>query len=166
MRKSSAVPGKTLLQRNIECNCRKRDSCPLRGKCLSESVVYKATVKSGQESKFYIGCTGGTFKERYYNHTKSFRNVKYEKETELSKHVWSLKKKSRQYEITWEIVRKSNTCSRKSGNCNLCLEEKLAILIARKTRSSTTSGICLNKRTELVSKCRHGYRPANRAKKK
>ena len=27
-----------------ECNYRQKESCPLRGKCLTESVVYQATV--------------------------------------------------------------------------------------------------------------------------
>ena len=27
-----------------ECNCRQNVSCPLSGKCLTESVVYQATV--------------------------------------------------------------------------------------------------------------------------
>ena len=26
-----------------ECNCRQKDSCPLSGKCLTDSVVYQAT---------------------------------------------------------------------------------------------------------------------------
>ena len=27
-----------------ECNCRKKDECPVQGKCLQEGVVYQATV--------------------------------------------------------------------------------------------------------------------------
>ena len=27
-----------------DCNCRVKDSCPLTGKCLNESIVYQATV--------------------------------------------------------------------------------------------------------------------------
>ena len=27
-----------------ECNCRKRDECPLNGACLTESIIYKASV--------------------------------------------------------------------------------------------------------------------------
>ena len=28
------------------CNCRKKQECPLNGKCLIESVIYKVTVKT------------------------------------------------------------------------------------------------------------------------
>lgn len=28
------------------CNCTKKDECPLKGTCLSEGVIYQATVTS------------------------------------------------------------------------------------------------------------------------
>ena len=127
-----------------KCNCRKKDSCPLRGKCLTSKVVYKATVVSGNASKIYIGQTGNTFKDRFNNHKKSFRHVKYEKETELSKYVWDLKKKQKDFEIKWEIMKESNTERRQLGQCNLCVEEKLEIL------NHNTSTDILNKKTELI----------------
>ena len=42
----------------------------------------------------YVGVTPNDFKTRYRNHLKSLRNEKYKPETELSKHVWNLKKKN------------------------------------------------------------------------
>ena len=55
---------------------------------LATRVVYKTSVSTDSEPcKLYIGMAGGTFKERYNNYNKSFRHVKYEKETELSKYV-------------------------------------------------------------------------------
>ena len=104
-----------------------------------------------------MGLTGGTFKERYNNHTKSLKHKKYEKETELSKYIWDLKGQEIPYTIHWEIVRKSNCNMRQSGQCNLCLEEKLELLTIRNA---------LKKRSEVVNKCRHGNKPQNRAKKK
>ena len=139
------------------CNCRIRNECPLDGKCLTEAIVYKATVCSMSTVKQYIGLTGGTFKSRYYNHTKSFRQQKYVNDTELSKYVWQLKERGYNYSIKWEILKHSNTLKRSSGICNLCLEEKIHILKCAKNS--------LNKRTELISTCRHS-RPSNRAKKK
>ena len=73
-----------------QCNCRDKEACPLQGKCLSKAIVYKATVSASNVDKCYVGLAGKTFKERYNNHTKSFRNKKYAKETELSKYVWDL----------------------------------------------------------------------------
>ena len=37
----------------------KKDSCPLKGKYLSESIIYKATVKefAGNQARFYVGLT-------------------------------------------------------------------------------------------------------------
>ena len=67
--------------------------CPLNGKCLTESIIYKATIATDISSQAYIGLSGGKFKTRYNNHNKSFKHEKYENETELSKTVWSLNKK-------------------------------------------------------------------------
>ena len=129
------------------CNCRVKPECPLRGNCLVQSVVYKATVTHDNTTATYIGLAGGTFKERYRNHTKSFRNNKYEKETELSKYIWDLKKTNIDYKLRWDVVKKSNTGIRKSGQCNLCLEEKFAINMNKDN--------IINRRSELISKCRH-----------
>ena len=75
------------------CNCRKKQECPLRGECVANSVVYRAIVTSNEGEKVYIGNTGDTFKSRYNNHTLTFRMEKYSKRTELSKYIWSLKRK-------------------------------------------------------------------------
>jgi hypothetical protein len=148
---------------NKECNCRRKDSCPLNEKCLSQAIVYKATVVSDNVSKQYIGLAGGTFKERYNNHTKSFRLEKYQKETELSKYIWGLKKKEKEYSVKWDIIRRSNTRMRRSGICNLCLEEKFSILCSKTSNQSIS---LLNKRSELISKCRHNRKTKCRVKKK
>ena len=137
-------------QRDIQksCNCRKPDTCPLNGKCLAGSVVYMATVKASSGEKKYIGLTENPFKTRYSNHLTSFRNQKNENSTELSKHSWELKRKEIDYKVTWEILHDATACSNVSKRCNLCLAEKLAIILA-------DSASLLNSRTELVSKCRH-----------
>ena len=92
----------------------------------------------------------------------SFRDNKYRKQTQLSKHVWDLKDKGINYTMEWEIVRRSSTHMRVSGICNLCLEEKFAILCGKQAHQNDV----LNKRSEYVSKCRHSNKPPNRAKKK
>ena len=130
------------------CNCRNKDSCPLNGLCLSESIVYKATVVSDNQEKYYYGLTEGQFKIRYRNHIKSFNNFRYYHETELSKFVWDLKQSDKPFKISWTIVAQSATYKCGSRKCDLCLTEKLAIATAN------TKG-CLNKRDEIMSKCRH-----------
>ena len=47
-----------------QCNCRKKDQCPLDNKCLTSSVIYNAQVTTNNTTKNYIGLTEGTFKQR------------------------------------------------------------------------------------------------------
>lgn len=133
------------------CNCRKKDDCPLDGACLTQSLVYQATVvtKANQtDKKIYIGMTENEFKTRYNNHKTSFKHRKHSTMTALSKHIWELKEKQQEYEIQWSILKHANAFQSGSKTCNLCLTEKLCILYADKR-------FLLNKRSELVSKCRH-----------
>ena len=131
-----------------ECNCRNKSNCPLDGKCLSECIVYEATVTTINNHNVYFGLADGTFKSRYNNHTKSFRLRTYEHETELSKHIWSLKDKNIEYTLNWRIKTKAVSYKCGSRKCDLCLAEKVAI--------ARFKGVgLLNKRTELLSKCRH-----------
>ena len=137
------------------CSCRDKQTCPLNGECLATNIVYRAEIVANndqQRSKTYIGITAPTFKERLYNHNKSFNNRAYEKDTELSKHIWELKDKQTPYELKWSILRKTSGYSNISKTCSLCTSEKLAIVNFKdKTR-------LLNTRNELISKCRHQNR--------
>ena len=132
------------------CNCRVKSACPLEGRCQTESLVYRAQVTSLQSNitKDYIGLSEPPFKLRYANHLTSFRHAKYENSTELSKHVWALKQREEDFDVTWSIVEKARACSSGSRKCGLCLAEKARIL-------STDPSRRLNKRCEIVSKCRH-----------
>ena len=132
------------------CNCRQRENCPTEGKCLTKSVVYKAEVTTTDDNarQTYIGVTANDFKTRYRNHLKSLRNEKYKHETELSKHVWNLKKENRQFSIRWAIVKQIPAGRNGKRKCTLCLEEKLMIMKGR-------SKNILNRRSEMFSKCRH-----------
>ena len=51
---------------------KQKNKCPLKNKCLVKSVVYKATIRSENKTKNYLGSTGGTFKKRWYNHISDF----------------------------------------------------------------------------------------------
>ena len=107
-------------------------------------------VQHSNTSHSYIGMCSGPFKLRYNNHTKSFRNKTYANETELSKFVWELKEKKQDFAIEWAILKHATTKRKTATQCRLCLEEKLAIITAHSRKESL-----LNKRSELVSKCRH-----------
>ena len=98
--------------------------------------------------KIYIGSTEILFKQQLANHLTSFKYKKYENRTELSTYIWKLKHKGETFRISWSILRRASAYSSLSKRCNLCLMEKLMIL-------SEDRSTLLNKRSELVSKCRH-----------
>ena len=133
-----------------ECNCRKKDQCPLDEKCLTQNVVYQATVCTQSPSETYVGLATN-FKERYRNHTASFRHQSKRNDTELSKHIWALKDNNKPFDIKWRIIKQCRPYSNVSNKCNLCLFEKF-IIICKKNLCS------LNKRNELASSCPHRNR--------
>ena len=137
------------------CNCQNKNSCPLDNKCLTESIVYRADVKASgtrQEQKFYIGLTCNSFKIRHSGHKSSFTHERYKDQTALSSYIWELKGEGAEFEIVWSIVRKVSAHRPGDKICALCLAEKVEIL------KGSNDPRCLNKRTELFSKCRHRNR--------
>ena len=139
---------------NKMCNCRNWNFSPLKGKCLTKSIVYKASITEGisSKTKVYIGNTSTTFKKRFRNHKKSFTNPLYANNTELSKYVWSLKKKDKQFKIEWGIVKQVPSYKAGGKQCRLCRSEKICILKAEK------GSIILNRRSELFSRRVHQRR--------
>ncbi len=127
------------------CNCRTAP-CPLGGKCLTQSVIYEATLKTSSDVHTYIGLTEGPFKTRYNGHKQTFRHEKYRSGSEISKKVWELKDMNQNHCITWRVLQRAHAYKGGGSSCDLCATEKLHIL------KNPTS---LNKRSELVSKCRH-----------
>ena len=110
-------------------------------------MVYQATVSTATgESYSYIGLTENEFKKRWYGHSQSFNNPEYRLRTELSKLIWELKVNNTEYKVDWKIITKAGSYTAGAKHCNLCLTEKLYIL---KNPDS------LNKRSEILSKCRH-----------
>ena len=132
-----------------KCNCRVKAQCPMDGHCQTSGIVYEARVNTEQdEAKQYIGLAETSFKVRYANHKTSFHNEKYRNSTELSKHLWNLRDTHKMYLITWSIKERARPCNCATKRCNLCLAVKNSIITANKNET-------LNKRCELVSKCRH-----------
>ena len=80
--------------------------------------------------------------------THSFRNRNKSNATKLSKYYWYCLIHNNKPDIKWNIYTSARSYECGSGRCNLCLEEKIAIL---KSDKETT----LNKRSEILSKCRH-----------
>ena len=105
-------------------------------------------MKSDSSVETYVGLTGNDFKQRYNGHKASFRDVKKKTSTELSKHVWKLKSDNKDYSIDWKIMASAPSYSNVSKRCNLCVLEKFFIICKPQLAS-------LNKRSELISTCRH-----------
>ena len=77
----------------------------------------------------------------------------HRKSAALSKYIWSLKDKNTDFNVSWSARRRATAYQNTARRCNLCLAEMLEgeIIKADKGRS-------LNKKIELISKCR----PKNR----
>ena len=90
-------------------------------------------VHNSQDTKYYIGMTSNTVKERYRNHIKSFTYKKYSNETELSKHVWLLKQNKTDFTIKWSIIKN--------------------LFLTRKSVLKEKDNSLPKKRSEIVSAC-------------
>ena len=112
------------------CNCtRALGPCPLGGKCLVNSVVYKAEViENNSTSNTYTGLTSNTFKERFYGHRHSFKKRDSNHSTTLSSHIWDLKDKNENYEVKWSIIDRAKEFNPDTKKCRLCIKEKYYII--------------------------------------
>ena len=117
--------------KQVGCNCRIKNSCPLNNKCLTSQLIYQANVTNNLDDKYkyYVGLAETTFKERYTNQKSLFSNEKRKNSTELSKYIWSLRENNKIPSIKWKIV-KIVYSKATSSFCKLCLTEKLLILNA------------------------------------
>ena len=164
------------------CRCRGGPSkCVLQGDCYkAKNVIYEAEVEAvdrrgevvkidGFDARQYHG-QALDFKSRLYGHRTTFSDPKKildkvvngevvgsrgideqiaEKEgkSELAKYVWKLKKMGLKFEIKWSIVKHARPYKKGSKYCDLCLSEKTVIALAGPSS--------LNKRKEILSKCKH-----------
>ena len=131
-----------------KCNCNDKSNCPLNGECQTKAIIYQADVITRDiSSAKYRGLCETTFKDRFADHKCSFAHKRYSNKTELSNQIWKLKDEGEDYSVKFSILRKS--CPYRAGSkyCNLCLWEKCAIMKGGDS--------LLNKKDELISKCRH-----------
>ena len=112
--------------------------------CPSLYITVTETTSNNQE--MYIGLTGNEFKTRFNLHKSSFKLEHKRTSTTLSDHVWKLKKKNINFNITWQVVKRVKPFAPSNKVCELCLQEKLSIL-----RSAPS----LNKRNKIFEHCIH-----------
>ena len=131
------------------CNCRTgKDSCPLQGSCLVPTLVYKAEVETGAIRKHYFGQTAITFKKRWSNHMSDCRIPSKRQSTTFSNFMWSLKDREEDSNVRWSKVSVTRPYQRGGRSCSLCLTEKVSI-------ARDTTREMLNKRREIMNRCRH-----------
>ena len=130
------------------CKCRYKDSCPLAAKCLAKCIACKAEVTATEKSKLYYGTSDGDLKLGLTTITASLGTKRHSADTELPKYIWKLSNEKIQHEIKWNIAAYASMYKCGSRRCDLCLTKKLKIM-------REDSELLLNKRSALVSKCRH-----------
>ena len=123
--------------------------CLVDGKCETEDVIYEAIVTEVTSGKkeTYTGLTNRRFKDRLYEHTTSF-NRRGDKKTALSSHIWNLKDRGIQYNLSWRLKDRATTYNPATKSCRLCLKEKWHILYK-------ADGATLNRRSEIFNSCMH-----------
>ena len=124
----------------------------MNGLCNLENVVYQGIIylkENVKDKKTYIGISSTKWKLRFDNHNLSFSHEHSKNQTVLSKQFWSLKNKGLTSGISWSILKKSNTLKCFDRRCNLCLEEKIQIMLYPDPEK------LLNQRCDLIARCRH-----------
>ena len=124
----------------------------MNGKCLVQNLVYKWNVLATPNfpKRVYLGVAVGDWKQRFYNHKNSIMNKSYRNDTTLSSYLWGLRKKHNVFPtLTWSVVKSVPGYSNISKRCLLCLTEKVLIATYQIPEE------LLNKRPELMAKCRH-----------
>ena len=132
------------------CNCRGGiPACPVQGHCLTEGVVYQATVERTDNSstETYTGLTSRRFKDRFYEHNADMRDQRRDG-TGLSHHIWKLKGSNIPHKVKWKIISRCPPFNPSTKTCKLCLTEKYHIIFK-------PEGATLNDRSEIFATCRH-----------
>ena len=134
---------------NRQCNCRSPQHMSIGREMLDDHIVYLCNIKNANdEGANYIGSTENTFKDRWYKHRNSFKYESKANLIELSKYFWELKKNGTNDPILpWSILDRTSPYVNGAKKCNLCITEKYHIIFSRLST--------INKRNELISKCRH-----------
>ena len=101
------------------CNCIRKHHCPLNKKCLTNNVLYKASITPNEENpktNNYYGVCETVFKRRYANHKKTFNNIKYQTDTELSSEYWNVISANKTLNVSWEILGTQNHTTKVLNN--------------------------------------------------
>ena len=124
----------------------------MNGLCNLEKVVYQGNIypkENVKNTKTYIEISSMKWKLRSNHHNHSFSHEHLKNQAALSKHFWNLKNKGLTRKIQWTKLKRSNTPKCFDSRCNLCLEEKIQIMLYADPEK------LLNQRCHLIARCRH-----------
>ena len=126
-------------QDQAKCNCQQKDTWNLEGNCLDKELIYQRTLKQNitSEGVNYNGLTENTFKDRLYKHCNPFKYKSKANSTELSKHLWEMKRYGKT--MQWLVIDHVKPYRNGSKRCNLCLTENYHILTSLVNLISKTS---------------------------
>ena len=131
------------------CNC--KQECPVGGKCLDTSIIYRATVNEDSgKINTYTGLTCNDFKARWGAHKHSFNNTGAN-QTTLSSYLHELNRKNMKFDLKWDIIDHAKPFNPVTGTCALCTLENFYIAFK-------PEGASLNLRSEIFASCRHKRR--------
>ena len=136
------------------CSCPRNAECPFDNCCNEKDIQYSAELTStlpNYGTKVYKGICATTWKARFGNHKKSFNNEEYEKETSLSVEVWRIKRAGGEFHIKWSKEATQRSYTPEGSRCSLCLHEKLVIALYKGNN-------LVNKKSEIISRCRHRHK--------
>ena len=118
---------------------------------FSNNILYQANITSfgeNSETKVYYGICKTTFKLRNANYKKSFNHRNHKSDIGLSNEFWRIKDNKHSANITWDILGRHQAYNTSTKRSSLRLNEKLKIALHRNNNM-------INKRTEILNKCRH-----------
>ena len=125
-----------------DCNCRVAKECPMAGKCPISDMVYKNTVCRRPKVVHQTNCQ---FIQNTHTHKSSLNRFNKSTSTALSSQI---KNKNLSFTYNGPIMTLVPSYNKKTRSCQLCLSEKTLVSLADPRKS-------LNKRSNIISQCRH-----------
>ena len=116
-------------------NCRVKEECLMDSKYQTMEAVYHRRATWPEPRKVYFGLAEGKWKNRCYNHKKSFNHKRYSHETSLSSYVWHLKETlDVTLKLKWSVVRYTTLPQKfQKSALNVCMKNWLLLPIQDNT---------------------------------
>ena len=132
------------------CNCRVKASRPLKKKCREKCIIYKATLTSDDSTMHYLGSCETEFKARFYITARALNTNEKAMLPNFQRHSGLTKPMEKALKLFGKLSYKPPLTNQGQGLA-CCVSQKSALFSKHIAYPATL----LNKRTELMGKCRH-----------